>query len=86
MRRSGGYAVWSYDDGRVVETDSFTCGHDQRVVFVPAGADPASLGGFCKQCMRLICPRCVAAGTCTPFEQALDRMEARGRFLQSAGL
>lgn len=86
MRSPGGYAVWSYDDGRIVEQDSFTCTHCQRVTFVAARQDPASLGGLCKQCMGLVCARCAADGRCTPFEKVLEAQEARGRFLQSAGL
>lgn len=86
MRSPGGYAVWTRDDGRTVEMDSMTCGHCQFVTFIPAGADPADLGGLCKVCMRLICARCTAKGSCTPFEQALEKSEARGRFLRSAGL
>lgn len=86
MRKPGGYAVWTDADGQVKETDTFTCHHCQFVVFVPARTDPANLGGLCKQCMGLICPTCVAKGICTPFEKALEQMEARGRFLRSAGL
>lgn len=85
MRNAGGYAVWSYDDGRVVEQDSFTCKHCQRVTFVAAKQDPATLGGLCKCCMGLTCARCAALGTCTPFERALDLAESRQRFLQSVG-
>ena len=63
MRNPGGYAVWSYDDGRRREADSFTCGHCNRIVIVPPRADPADLGGLCKQCMALTCPRCTAQRT-----------------------
>lgn len=86
MRNPGGYAVWTEADGGIVERDSFTCRHCQFVVFVPPRTDPANLGGLCKQCMGLICPKCVAQGTCTPFEKALEKMEAKDRFLRSAGL
>lgn len=86
MLKPGGYAVWTQADGGIVERDSFTCRHCQFVVFVPPRTDPANLGGLCKQCMGLICPKCTAKGTCTPFELALEKMEARDRFLRSAGL
>lgn len=85
MRRPQGYAVLASPDG-VVETDTFTCGHDQRIVKVPPGADPASIGGLCKVCMQLICPQCVAKGICTPWEQQMEKIEARDRFLRAAGI
>lgn len=86
MRTPGGYAVWTHADGHTVETDSFTCGHCQFVTFVPPRTDPANLGGLCKVCMRLICQRCTAKGSCTPFEQALERSEARDRFRRAVGV
>jgi hypothetical protein len=70
----------------VEEGETFTCAHDQRLVRVPPRADPAAMGGVCKVCMGLICPRCVASGKCDPFEKKLEREEARGRLLRSAGL
>lgn len=82
MRQPQGYAVWS-GHGAVVERDTFQCGHCQRVVFVAPRADPADVGGLCKQCMALVCPRCVAAMRCAPFEAALERAEARDRLRRS---
>jgi len=70
----------------VQEHETFTCAHCQRIVHVPPRAAPASLGGVCKQCMGLVCPACVAAAQCDPFEKKLGRAEARSRFLRSAGL
>jgi len=81
VRAPQGYAVWAGD--RVTECDTFTCGHCQRVVFVPPKADPAELGGLCKQCMSLTCPRCTAAMRCLPFELALERAEASDRLRRS---
>ncbi len=68
------------------EIDTFTCVHCCRVVHVPARADPSIMGGFCRQCMALICPKCVAKGTCTPWEKKMLEMEARHRFREAAGL
>ena len=80
MRNPQGYAVIndvSADGGLVGEVDTFTCKHCQHIVHVPVRADPATMGGLCRQCMGLICPRCVDKQTCTPWEQSMARMEAR---------
>ena len=61
------------------EIDTYLCEHCNRVVHVPAAAAPDTMGGFCRQCMGLICPKCVAKRTCTPWEQAMEKMEARQR-------
>lgn len=96
MRNPGGYgqiicdgspsrAVAFDEFGRVVaqETDTFTCGHCNKVVFVPTRADPANIGGMCKQCMSLVCPICVNVGNCTPLEKKIQEMERRAATLRS---
>lgn len=100
MRKPGGYAVIVSPTESVAqfdrlrreqlhaganEMDTFSCGHCGGVVHVPARADPANLGGLCKQCMRLICPRCLDRG-CEPLERKLERAEERDRTLRSYGL
>ena len=85
MRRPGGYAVITGPDG-TVEADTFTCFHCQRIVHVPPKADPAQLGGMCYQCMKLVCPRCVGLGDCSPFERKLEAMERRADALRSYGV
>ncbi len=72
--------------GACGEADTFTCGHCQHIVHVPVRADPASMGGLCKTCMRLICPKCVDKRTCTPWEKAFEEMEARQDALRSYDL
>ena len=99
MRKPGGYAVIVSPQDSVVqfdrlrreelrggmsEMDTFTCGHCGSIVHVPARADPANLGGLCKQCMRLICPRCLDKG-CEPLERKLEQAEERERTLRSYG-
>jgi hypothetical protein len=79
MRHPGGYACITEPDGGRQEFDTFTCAHCNRVTHVQARADPADIGGLCKQCMGLICRRCVR-GACVPFLKRLDDMEARERF------
>jgi hypothetical protein len=80
MRRPQGYAIWT-DPIRpglraTVEADTFTCHHCNSVVFVPPRADPSSLGGFCRLCMRHICGPCTDKA-CTPFEKKLEEMERK---------
>ncbi len=60
--------------------DTFTCGHCNAVKHVKPRSDPADLGGLCKQCMGLVCPRCYAKGTCTTWEEQMLRSEAKDRF------
>ena len=68
------------------EIDTFTCGHCMAIKHVMPRCDPADLGGLCKQCMSLVCNRCYAKGTCTPWEEEMARSEAKGAALRSYGL
>lgn len=90
MRNSQGYATITWDDGRVQEFDTFTCNHCQRIVHVKPKCDPADLGGYCKICERLICAPCqqsmMKGNGCVPWEKQMEKIEARDRFLKSAGL
>ena len=93
MRKPQGYAtlVGPLDRGPKAlrqqgVADTFTCAHCQRIVHVPVKCDPADLGGLCKICMGLVCPRCHVTRTCTPWEERMRRMEARYEFRRSAGL
>ena len=65
------------------EIDTYLCEHCNRVVHVPARADPSTMGGFCRQCMGLICPKCVDKRTCTPWEKKMEKAEARQRLLDA---
>lgn len=88
MRKPQGYAVLSDpgSDRAIGECDTFTCGHCQRIVHVPARASPESLGGLCKRCMQLICPKCTGTGICDPFEEKLKRVEAQSAARRSYGI
>ena len=68
------------------EADTFTCGHCQHVVHVEPLCDPANAGGLCKNCMRLICPRCVGKGICVPWEKMIERIEDKARFCREVGI
>jgi hypothetical protein len=78
LMRQAGYYSCSGPDG-VEESNAFTCAHCQKIIIVPPKADVSKLGGYCTICgMKMICPACVATGTCDPFEEKLKRMEAAG--------
>jgi len=86
-----GYTVAAGPDGQE-EHDCFTCHHCQAIVEIeqaprPKGAFLLKVDGtLCKICMKPICPRCIAKGGCTPWEKQMESIEARDRFLRSAGL
>lgn len=82
--RAGGYA-FSFDvDGIRQEMDTFTCAHCNHIVHIKPKCNPDELGGNCRLCMKMVCPRCVDLG-CTPFEKKLEQMEARDRAIRSYG-
>lgn len=83
--RPQGYATMVSPEG-TVECDTFTCGHCQFVMHVKPKADPADMGGLCKQCMKLICPKCVNKLVCSPWEKTMVEMEAKDRALRSYGI
>ena len=85
MLREGGYLI-GHGDGKPIERSTFTCAHCCRVVIVKPKCDPADVGGLCKQCMGLICPRCYDLGRCDPLEKKLERAEAKDRFRRSLGI
>ncbi len=90
MRRPGGYTFLTFDDGRMVEGESFSCRHCNRVVFVRPRERPEDVGGLCKCCMGLTCPACtdkMARGTpCVPLEERLKREEAHYEARRSYGI
>lgn len=61
------------------------CAHCQAIVVVKPYCDPADAGGFCRVEMKFICGPCADKGRCTPWEKTMERIEAKGRFLRSAG-
>ena len=76
----------SFDQrGRVIENETFTCKHCQRIVVVPHKADPSQLGGVCYSCDALVCPQCYGRD-CDHFANKLARAEAHHEALRSYGL
>jgi hypothetical protein len=99
-RQVTGYATVVEPDQPIVERDTITCGHCQRVIFVkPGTASTVYLifdrtrwawieepGAFCRTCMSAICLPCCDAGRCTPWEQRLEASESRDRLRRAAGV
>jgi len=85
MRRPCGYSIITDPEAGVKESDTFTCQHCQKVIFVKPFCDPADMGGRCTCCDGLICPNCVGKG-CDPVEEKLKRAEARYDALRSYGI
>jgi len=95
-----GYATIVEPEKRIVEFDVLTCHHCQRQIFVKPRTGATvylrynrrthmwreDAGSFCRQCMEPVCLSCHVLGTCTPWEQQLDRMEARDRLRRSVGV
>ena len=75
MRNPGGYAVLTDPDKGVVERDTVTCKHCQKLTHVKPKQRPEDLGGLCFVCMGLICSNCVGK-PCDPMEEKLKRAEA----------
>jgi hypothetical protein len=76
MRNAQGYACIVDPDEGIREADTFTCFHCQQIIHVKPKMDPADMGGLCKLCMKLICPRCVG-GRCDPFFKRVEREEKK---------
>jgi hypothetical protein len=99
MRTPQGYATIFDPDRPLVERDTITCSHCQRIVFVKPGTgattylfpqmqgpDKEEPGAFCTTCMSAICIQCCAEGTCTPFMKKLELYEKRQRLLRAVGV
>ena len=83
MLRPGGYARLVDPDGPMQEWDTTTCAHCNTITHIKPKQRPEDIGGLCKVCMGLICPRCVG-GPCAPCLKRLDEMEAKARFRAEA--
>jgi hypothetical protein len=98
VRNPTGYATILDPDRPLVERDTCTCGHCQRIIFTkPGSAQTVYLlqvsivpdvwkeepGAFCRVCMRPICLPCHGVGRCTPWERQIEAAEARQRLRDS---
>jgi DNA-directed RNA polymerase subunit RPC12/RpoP len=84
VSRARSYVTSTDASGRTHEADAYTCAHCNRIVVV----EPKATLAGCRMCgpRKLICPRCDAVGSCTPFERRMERAEARDRTRRSMGL
>jgi hypothetical protein len=99
-RQVTGYATVVEPDRPVLERDTITCFHCQRVIWVKPGTastvylifDRVSwtwkeeAGAFCRTCMHPICLPCCDVGRCTPWERRLEVSESRDRLRRAAGV
>lgn len=86
MRKPQGYASIVDPNAPLVEMDTFTCYHCNKVIHIKPRENPEDVGGLCKICMGLICSTCVDNGVCDPFEKKLKRMDDRYNTLKSYGI
>jgi len=76
MRNPGGYLSVTTPDA-VVERDTFTCCHCNKVCVVRPGSGRER--GFCRLCGKPTCGQ-KECSTCVPFERRMEEMENRERF------
>lgn len=90
MLRPGGYAQILDPDAPLVERDTCSCGHCNKVIFTKPGSASTTYliqhrdgrwteeaGAFCRVCMRPVCLRCHDLGSCLPLERWLDQQEQK---------
>lgn len=101
-RKAEGIAVITLPYGESIEIKTVTCAHCQRLCPVEAGTDGTGDGlsgpmpglaprqrpgtHVCQICWSIVCDHCHATGECKPWEEQMRKIEARDRFLRSAGL
>ena len=97
MLKPGGYFISTDPDPRkgtgqtaVVERDSVTCGHCNRIVLVKPMCQAHEMTyALCWGCRRNICLACDAERaktlTCDVIEKKLERWEAADRFRREVG-
>jgi hypothetical protein len=85
VRRPQGYAVVVDPGGKTREFDTLKCWHCQRILFVKPKQDPATMGGFCRNCMQHICGPCADKGVCAPFMKQIEESEERDRRRREVG-
>lgn len=96
MRAPHGLATVIVEGREILDRDTITCGHCQRIVLVKPGTGSTVYllaragtwreepGAFCRVCMSPICLPCCDRGGCTPWERQLEVSEARDRLRRQA--
>jgi len=100
LRNAGGYSIITspeaarvrYDKFQcdeigagITERDTFSCMHCNHVVHVKPKAPMDEFGSMCRNCMKMVCPKC-AGGPCVPFMKKLEMAEKRDQVLRSYGM
>ena len=75
MLKPNGFTFVMDRDGKVHEGETYRCAHCGSHTHVKPFQRAEDIGGMCRACMGLTCPRCTATGLCDPIEQKLIRME-----------
>lgn len=89
MQQRGGYALLIDPAApHVVERDTFSCSHCNRVVMLhdTNGKRLESVAVHCHGCDARVCVPCAEHAKCDPLEEKLKRSEARGAFFRSVGV
>ena len=81
MLNPHGHTVETLLDGKVIEGETFWCGHCGAHSHIKPKQRPDDLGGRCKACMKTLCPRCAlkynATLECDPLEELIKRIAKR---------
>lgn len=89
-RRKGYFLTEDVSTGKLVEKETFTCGHCQHVTIVEFSQRLDDIGCFCSACRRPCCKTCskkmAGDGPCEVWEKKFDRQEAQARSRASMGL
>jgi hypothetical protein len=87
-----GYSRWTDDAsyGPHQEADTTKCLHCQRIIEVPARANPNDVHGWCYSCDGAICVRCQKlmdiGNPCVHWAKALELAMRRADMLRDIGL
>lgn len=84
MRSPGGLLSISYPDGATIRQETYSCRHCNTVTVVKPQQRAEDIGGLCKCCMGLICPRCVGQD-CVPLLKRVEAAEASYHARRSYG-
>lgn len=88
-RRSGYLTITDPGRPKLVEVDTVTCAHCQRVILLnEQDGTKKPPPAHCLRCDHAVCEseRCNSIRGCTPFEKKLEAIEARDRLMRSIGV
>jgi hypothetical protein len=80
MLKPQGYSLLTDPVTGVVEQDTYTCAHCQKVTFVKPFQRPDEHGGFCRKCMALVCKDC-SGKECKPIMKQVEEWERIGNMI-----